>query len=333
MKQNSHCEVTFTKPEQAELLSAVPDPRPLEALEVTGRTLATVISAGTELAIYRALPEWAKMPYRPGYAAVFEVEAVGSGVTGLKPGDRAFCLGPHRSFQRVQASEAMRLPTGLAPEQAVFARLMQVTMTTLATTTARPPAKVLVTGLGLVGHLAAQMFASCGYEVTGCDPSESRRAMAQQAGVARVLPAVPLGDPAYQDLVDLVIECSAHEQAAFDGCRIVRKRGEVVLVGTPWEPRTALTAFDVFKTVFHRYAVIRSGWEWELPWNAADFRPGSLAGNLEAALTWLVEGRVRVDGLYTKVAPRQAQQSYQDLMHQRTERLAVVFDWTSQPGA
>ena len=49
-----------------------------------------------------------------------------------------------------------------------------------------------------------------------------------------MLTAVPVEDPAYAGEVELVIECSGHEQAAFDGCRIVRKRGEVVLVGAPW---------------------------------------------------------------------------------------------------
>ena len=66
-----------------------------------GRTLATLISAGTELA---GAYQGSTFPKYPGYAAVFEVEEVGSEVQHLHPGDLAYCSGPHRSFQRAEAS-------------------------------------------------------------------------------------------------------------------------------------------------------------------------------------------------------------------------------------
>jgi threonine dehydrogenase-like Zn-dependent dehydrogenase len=320
--------VTITAPEQAELLPLEPDREPLGPRELRGRTLATLISAGTELA---SAYQGSHFPRVPGYAAVFEVEEAGAEVTDFHPGDRAFCMGPHRSFQRVVWEQALHVPSGLPPEEAVFARLMGVAMSTLTTTTARPPQKVLVTGLGLVGHLAAKIFASCGYEVIACDPSESRRRIALQAGIRPVLSAVPLQDPHLVGQVALVLECSGHEGAALDGCRVVRKRGEVVLIGTPWRQQTDLPAHKLVQAVFHHYAVLRSGWEWELPLQPTDFLTNSIFGNLEAALQWLAEGRIQVDGLYALIPPRQAQQAYQSLLHRQGERLAVVFDWTDCP--
>src|SRR5690349_14240738 len=155
--------VTFTAREQAELLPVERDARPFGPREVAGRTLATLVSAGTELAgAYLGT----SFPRAPGYAAVFEVEEAGGEMEGVRPGDRLFCMGPHRSYQRVSQEQAVPVPEGLEPADAVFARLMSVSMSTLTTTAARPPAKVLVTGLGLVGHLAAQIFSACGYEVT-----------------------------------------------------------------------------------------------------------------------------------------------------------------------
>lgn len=324
MEPGNDCAVTFTAPEQAKLLPIERDDRPLGPREVAGRTLATLISAGTELAgAYRG----SQFPRVPGYAAVFEVEAAGSDVEGLRVGERAFCMGPHRSYQRAEADRVLRVPDGLAPEAATFARMMSVSMSTLTTTAARPPAKVLVTGLGLVGHLAAQIFTSCGYEVTACDPVAARQEIARQAGIRRVFPAAPLDDPGFAGQVSLALECSGHEAAALDGCRAVRKRGEVVLIGAPWARRTDLSAHELLHLVFHRYVVLRSGWEWELPLQPADFRNGSIYSNFAAALRWLSEGRVRVDGLYSLASPREAQQAYQDLLHQRAERLAVVFNW------
>src|SRR5947209_1491064 len=87
---------------------------------------------------------------------------------------------PQERDERAARERALPVPEGLAPEHAVFARLMGVSMSTLTTTRARPPAKVLVTGLGLVGHLAAKIFAACGYEVTACDPSPVRREFAER---------------------------------------------------------------------------------------------------------------------------------------------------------
>jgi len=321
---NTDYTVTITAREQAELLPAERDARPLGPQEVAGRTLVTLISAGTELA---SAYQGQSFPARPGYAAVFEVEEVGAEVRGLGPGDHAFCMGSHRSWQRMGQAEALKLPAGLPPPEAVFARLMGVSLSTLTTTTARPPQTVLVTGLGLVGHLAAQMFQSCGYDVLACDPDERRRALAHEKGIASVYPSVRAPDFPAAGRVALVLECSGHEQAALDGCRMVRKRGEVVLVGTPWRRKTELYAQELLHAVFHHYVVLRSGWEWELPLHPAEFRTGSIYDSLAAALRWLAEGRVLVAGLAQIVSPHDCQAAYQDLLHGRASRLAMVFDW------
>src|SRR5579862_2500378 len=208
MSERTEYAVTFTARERAELLPYDPDGRALGPDEIAGHTLATLVSAGTELAGgYLG----ARFPSNPGYAAVFRVEAVGESVTDLCAGDLAYCMGNHRSYQRVTRSRALPVPEGLAPEKAAFARLMGVSMSTLTTTRARPPAKVIVTGLGLVGHLAAKIFASCGYEVTAVDPSPARREFATRGGIERVTDAMPLDDPELARKVALVVECSGHE--------------------------------------------------------------------------------------------------------------------------
>jgi len=318
--------VAVTACEHVELLNEtlaedIPGPR-----EVTGRTLATLISTGTELAAsYTAQTNY---PIRPGYAAVFEVRAVGEEVTDMKPGDHAFCMGTHASYQRHSREHVLPVSAGLSPEVAVLARMMGISMSALTITTARPPAKVLVTGLGIVGNLAAQIFASCGYDVTGCDPQESRRQAAMNVSLQKVLPAVPLDDPDVCGQVDLVLECSGHEQAVLDGAKTVRKNGEVILIGVPWKQQTQISAFRLLEVVFHNYVVLRSGWEWQLPRHQSEFRTNSIFGNFAAALDWLAEGRVKAGGLCEKCSPREAQEAYQRLLQKRCERLSIVFDWT-----
>lgn len=324
MSARQETAVIITARERAELLPVARDPAPLGPREVCGRTLVTAVSAGTELACgYQG----ERFPTGLGYAAVFAAEAVGVEVDDVRPDDVLFCMGPHRSFQRVPRECAVPVPPGLPPEEAVFARLMGITMSTLTTTTARPPEKVLVTGLGPVGHLGARIFAACGYQVIACDPAESRRRLAEEAGIGTVLASVPVDDPAVAGQVGLVLECSGHEGAALDGCRVVRKRGEVVLVGVPWRRHTHLTAHALLDAVFHRYAVLRSGWEWEVPRQPEEFRVNDMHTQFAAALRWLAEGCVRVAGLYATAHPRDCQSVYQDLLHGRWQQLAAVFDW------
>jgi len=126
-----------------------------------------------------------------------------------------------------------------------------------------------------------------------------------------------------------VLECSGHERAGVDGCRIVRKHGEIVQVGAPWGPAKApeLTAREVFHAALFRYATVRSGWEWALPVNATDPGQPSIMSNLAAAMRWLREGKVKVEGLFGIASPRDCDQVYQDLLARRTERLSMLFDW------
>ena len=316
--------VNFTAREVAELVEQPADERPLGEQEVRGRTLATLVSPGTEL---QGGYLGDRFPYQPGYSAIFEIEEVGSEVTALRPGQLGFCMGSHRSEQRTRQQAVVPVPADLAPEVAVFARLMGVSWTTLITTAARPPATVVVSGLGPVGNLAAQIFRVAGYDVAAVDPVAERRAMAEACGVSPVFEAAPLDDPAWQNRVAMVVECSGHENAALAACKLVRKGGEVVMVGVPWTRRSDLLAYDLLTEVFHRYVHLRSGWEWELPREPRDFAAGSILQNVRAAMEWLRDGKVKVEGLAPVISPSECQMAYQNLLHRPAGQLSFVFDW------
>src|SRR5438876_6928178 len=82
----------------------LPDPGEKQVLV---RTVASAVSAGTELAVYTGthqwlkdpnLPDW-KFPFRPGYSAAGTVVAVGSDVKGWQAGDRVSYPGNHASHE------------------------------------------------------------------------------------------------------------------------------------------------------------------------------------------------------------------------------------------
>ncbi len=325
--------ILFKAVEQAELVSEPKENRPPAPNEVVGRTLYSLVSAGTELNIYLGNYQkeglaWGRLPFVPGYAASLRVESVGSDVKDLKAGDVVYCQGKHASWQRWPRSEVVPLPAGLAPEKAPFARLMNIGMSALTTTTARPPGKVVVTGLGPVGLLAAMIFDRCGYEVTAVDPVEARRRIAESRGLKRVAARMPIDDPDYVAKVPLVLDCSGHEQAILDGLTLVEKGGEVVVAGVPMTRKTEIFAQEVLNRLFRSFASIRSGKEQAVPSHPAEFRKGSQFGNMAAGLAWIADGRIKVDGLYAIASPRDCQKIYQDTLHMRLEKLATVLDWS-----
>ena len=167
-----------------------------------------------------------------------------------------------------------------------FCQPMGVTMTTLQTTLARPPAQVLVTGLGPVGHLCA-VFAAYGYDVLAVDPVSARRQWAIQAGLPRVLKKSTHDDPSIACRIDLHIECSGHE-AALDGCKVVKKKGEIALVGAPGHrPIFKHTSFSTSFSTTSYSAPAGSG----ITPPPSDFRQGSIFTNFSEALRLLLLGK------------------------------------------
>lgn len=308
---------------------------PLGPGEIRGATVATLVSQGTELA-------WAAgddFPIRPGYAAVFRVDEVGAGVEGVERGELRFCMGHHRSTQQYDARHTIRVPDGMMADTALLARLMGVSMTTLMTTRARAGDRVVIAGAGPVGLLAAQNFRIGGYDVTVVEPDAGRRAQIEATGIISTFAAMPVDDPVFARKVALVVDCSGHEGAVLDACRIVRQGGEVVLVGVPWKKLTDIPAHDVLREVFFGYVHLRSGWEWELPIHSRGFlweellegynnAPQSIFSGFGKALRWLQEGKVDVAGLMTTRPASDPATLYPAIAAREIVEPLIVLDWS-----
>lgn len=319
--------IEFVAKEQAVLVER--DAGPVGPREIAGPALCTLVSPGTELAAAYCANEG--FPRPSGYAAVFQVEQIGeeARAAGVRVGEVRFCMGNHASFQKTEFTQSVLVPEGLAAEKAVLTRLAGIGMTTLITTTARPGDVVAIGGLGPVGYLCAQIFLASGYRVMAADPDAERRSIAQHGGVRDVYASLTdLGATlAAGDKPALAVDCSGHEAAVLDALRIIRKKGEVVLLGVPWQKKTDLSAHAILWEVFHKYPVLRSGWEWELPRVGADFQPHSIFGNCATVLRWLEQGRIACDGLLQLNAPEDAQRVYQNLLNRRAGKLFQIFDW------
>ena len=296
-------------------------PQELPDTHIYGRTLFSAVSPGTELAsAYRAK----NFPAYPGYASVFRVEKCGKSVTSFRTGDIAFTMGSHRSFQLADAGGCLRVPDGLPPERAVLARLMGISMTSLITTKARSGDKVLVSGLGPVGNLCAQIFAASGYFVTAVDISAKKRAFLDSCSI-KTFETVP---DDMKGTFQLGIDCSGHEQAVLNAADSLEKGSELVLIGVPWKKQTEIFAYDLLHIIFYRYICLRSGWEWEIPMHCSDFHSHSIFKNLLTAMEWMKSGKIKTESLTSFERPENCQCVYQALLKGEYQALFPVFKWS-----
>jgi threonine dehydrogenase-like Zn-dependent dehydrogenase len=177
-------QVVFLRANEVQLEEVEVDLTPAEN-EIAIRTLTTIVSAGTELACLAGLADWAPFPFRPGYGAVGEVIAVGSNVKDIKVGDIILTNSNHASHAKARVM-AVKVPEGLDPIKAVFARMANVSITALRVSNAELGDRVAVIGLGLVGNLAAQLFQIAGCEVIGLDKVAKRLEVAKLCGLKRL---------------------------------------------------------------------------------------------------------------------------------------------------
>jgi predicted dehydrogenase/threonine dehydrogenase-like Zn-dependent dehydrogenase len=197
-------------------------PRPVpESTEVLIRTIASVISPGTErtvtslaqasmLAKARARPDLVRQVVRKartdgisatrqavrsrlaedlslGYSAAGIVLTAGSAVTGVRPGQLVATGGAgkasHAEFQAVPGLLCATVPASVSPEDAAFTTIASIALHGLRQAEVGPGSKVVVLGLGLIGQLAARLALAAGCAVAGIDPAEHPRRVAADSGV------------------------------------------------------------------------------------------------------------------------------------------------------
>lgn len=295
--------------------------------QIAGRTLYTMISAGTEInGEYLDVFDWG-YPRKGGYTAVFLVECVGSGVQGFRVGDVAFTMGCHQSYQSVHYTDAVKVPKNVKPEHALFIRMANVPMATLSKTGITPGELVLVTGLGAVGLMALAVYSNLGYKVIGVDPDQERRAVAAAAGFQELYESVPLNDGRYNKKVGLALECSGNEAATLDCCKIVRPHGEVSVVGVPWKRCSDVYAFDLLNAVFYNYVKLYSGWEFDLQQHPSQFVYETFEKNFALAMDMLASGKIKIGDFYTVRPYTEVQSAFDDIYNKKEKKLSTILSW------
>jgi NADPH:quinone reductase len=135
----------------------------------------------------------ATLPLIPGSEAAGTVEDLGSGVTGFKPGDLVASvgvLGSYAEYALVPASQLVKVPDGLTPEQAAAAMLQGMTSHYLAKSTYALKAgdtALVHAGAGGVGLLLTQMASRIGARVITTVSTKEKAELSREAGAAEVI--------------------------------------------------------------------------------------------------------------------------------------------------
>ena len=154
----------FAAPRRAELREE-PVAEPADE-QVLVRGITSLISAGTEMRVYRGevdpggnlgLETFAgslSFPVKYSYQIVGVVERAGAR-SGYAPGQRVFARHPHQEAFTIANKPFLlyRLPADLPPRRAAFANLLDVALTCMLDVPVRIGDAVVVYGQGVVGQL------------------------------------------------------------------------------------------------------------------------------------------------------------------------------------
>lgn len=211
----------------------------------------------------------AQNPQILGHEFAGDVVAVGQGVTRVAEGDHVAvmplaycgqCAYCRRGFQHlcstmgcvglshawggmaelatVEEYQVVRLPDGVTHRQGALIEPTAVAAYGVERAGVKPGDRVLVTGAGPIGALAALCARAAGAShVYVSEPNAARRARAEALGVATVLDPTSAKVPALlreetEGLgVDVAIECSGHPKGFTAAIQSLRRRGTLAQTG------------------------------------------------------------------------------------------------------
>lgn len=288
------------------------------------------VSMGTEIWFYSGRRTGdIKFPAVPGYQTVGIVQSVGSEVKGYKPGDRVFVakgkltekskrnwFGSHMQTLIADYESVLRIEEGIDAKEAVFSAMPAVSMRGLGYIKSNPGDKVVVLGQGMIGQMTAQIARIHGLHVMATDNlplrvdisekhSSNRAAVASQTNILEWVNEQTDGKGA-----DIVIDTTG-SSAIFQHCvELVRHQGQIVMQGWYLDP----ISVDFHLTHLKEPTV----------YYPCGFYPDAQM----QALSWLKEGKLKIDPLITHAFhPNQCQEAYDLMLNHPEKTLNVLFDW------
>jgi predicted dehydrogenase/NADPH:quinone reductase-like Zn-dependent oxidoreductase len=279
-------------------------------------------------------------PIPLGYANAGLVVGVGEDVRDFVIGDLVATNGAHAELVAVPATLAAKVPSGVTAEEACFASVAAVGLQAIRLARAEIGERFVVTGLGLVGLLTAQLLLAQGCRVLGVDPDPNRRRLAEsfgmttaQPGDAELIAATFSGGMG----VDGVLVCASTSSSdpMRAAARMCRQRGRVILVGVTGLDleRSELYEKEIAVQVSASYGPGRYDPSYEagndLPIGLVRWTAGR---NMQAVIDLIATNDLDVTSLIShRVAFDQANDAYDTLVDDR-QALGIVLQYGDTTG-
>jgi len=199
----------------------------LEKDQIRIETMFSGISHGTEMNVYRGTApffkrkmDWDVRLFTPanetetwnypirscdpgvwqmGYSVVGKVVEVGADVKSVKVGDIVYSSAPHQSQVIKKEHEVKILPANLNPELGIFLTNLSTAHNAILDTRIKLGDTIVVSGLGVLGQLIAQMAKMSGaFTVYGIETCEKRAKAALENGVDKVFNPLECEDVALE---------------------------------------------------------------------------------------------------------------------------------------
>lgn len=309
--------------------------------EILVENLKTLISPGTELALYSGThvgfrdPNnlWAKYPHYPGYISISRVIKIGDGVKYITEGDMVLSDLNHCSYGKLKSSNPLviKLPTDSDLDALLFSRMAAISFTAIALAEYTISDRVAVLGLGLVGNLCSQLFKLSGANVYGVEINSGRIKMAKEAGIEHIILGGETKEVKEKLLektkglgIDVVVEATGIPELVNQALELVKEGGQVILLGS--------TRGDVsinIYTYIHRKGVTVKG----AHTNVLDHpkiagRIGGTRSVILKMIDLINTNKLNVKSLIThRVSPEMAIEAYCWLRDKKDETLGVIINW------
>jgi len=129
-----------------------------------------------------------EQPLPLGYCNVGKVIAVGESVTEFKIGDRVASNGQHAEYVLVPQNLVATIPGNVSDEEAAFTVIGSIGLQGIRLCNPTFGETIVVTGLGLIGLITAELLLANGCKVIGIDVDDNKIALAEQKGIACINP-------------------------------------------------------------------------------------------------------------------------------------------------
>jgi predicted dehydrogenase len=299
---------------------------------VTVRTDFSAVNVGTERAQYLNLPNAVTGDSaKPGNSLAGTVVAVGSGVDGVRVGDRvAVTDQPHASVVSATPEQVYPLPEGVRPEDAALIKLAVIAAqgVRLAREGTDPFPAFGMVGAGIIGALALRIaVAEGGVAEAVVATSRAKEKLARDGG-ARSFLTVSEDAGAINALnLPVVFEVSGNPQALKTAIEMAASGGRIVLLGS----NRGVTDGVPIDEIRRKGLTLIGAHVDTLRMEEDRGTPGARRREGERFLGLLADGRLSVADLYEEVAdPREAAVLYRKIAR-GSSITGAGLDWSRIP--